>query len=85
MFNLFSLFSSNTPHKKSPTPVPPDLAIMLVMKFSKKLKDFDDGDDLSSKVESFADELDEITRIQERMSYEEAVAALRRLDELSAP
>ena len=80
MFNLFSLFSSNFPRKKRNATVPPDLAIMLVRNYSRSLKDFNDEEELQNRVERFADELDDISNIQEQMTYDSAVALLRKFE-----
>ena len=84
MFNLFSLFSSHTPRKKKRTSVSPDLAFLLVVKYAKSIDDFNDDTELHSRVERFANELDDIAHVQERMTYDDALAQLRKLDDFSA-
>ena len=83
MFNLFSLFSSRNSRRNRRSSVSPDLAFLLVVKYAKSIDDFSDDTELHQKVERFAEELDDITQMQEDMSYEEALAQLRKLDDFS--
>ena len=84
MFNLFSLFSSHSPRKIKRTSVSPDLSLLLVVKYARSIDDFNDDVELHEKVERFANELDEMAHVQKNMSYDDALAQLRKLDDFSA-